>query len=760
VIQRLKPLVSALFYCLLAATAMRLLQATLCLAIALSVLLFASPASRAAPGEFTVASCQADSAQYSVHPFTHFVNRGMVIRYACTPTGPGLRGVVTQNAVRRGRVKRGSAAQVTITAPPGTRMTSYSWAGVIRRRDCRYALQIWAEGPGKRIPLKNVKANRNCPRPRRAQAAQFRESSYSIPGATRITQRVTCVATRKQNWCSTREANYIKTERASVVLADTQPPTVAIQQDTPLTQGAWVSGPQQLNYTALDNVGVQQARALLNGQEAAVHGRDCLLVTPAGPFSALQPCPNGPGQMVIRADRLAVEGTQQLVVEAQDPAGYRTASAPVTVRIDRTPPPRVDVSLEGSTDWRASNRWIAVWVNPDEGDRAPITAVTYELCAVRSTSCTRGTQAAPGIARLPFTLPEPGEWTLSLWRRDAAGNEDPERASVPVTLRYDPDPPQLAFAAPEPTDPTLVVVRASDELSGLADGAIDIASSVDGSWQALPTHIEGGRVVARIDDAALAPGTYLLRARARDRAGNEAAIDRHGDGRPTVVTLPLRKPASIRAGFERVVRRPGKGRRQIVVLRRTARAGIDEQVRIAGRLADRDGRAIAGASLQLLTSTRAGTERLVETLTTNADGRFRTATSGVHTRTLRMVYSGSLQALPSQQTLNLRVPAATSVRASRHRLRNGQAVTFRGRVRGMPMPADGKLVEIQVRFTDRWQTFRTTRSDAFGRWSSRYRFQRTRGVQNYRFRVRLPEEAGFPFETSVSRTLAVQVSGR
>jgi hypothetical protein len=108
------------------------------------------------------------------------------------------------------------------------------------------------------------------------------------------------------------------TERASVVLADTQPPTVAIQQDTPLTQGAWVSGPQQLNYTASDNVGVQRARALLNGQEAAVHGRDCLLVSPAGPFSALQPCPNGPGQMVIRADRLAAEGTRQLIVEAQE----------------------------------------------------------------------------------------------------------------------------------------------------------------------------------------------------------------------------------------------------------------------------------------------------------------------------------------------------------------------------------------------------------------------------------------------------------
>ncbi len=356
-------------------------------------------------------------------------------------------------------------------------------------------------------------------------------------------------------------------------------------------------------------------------------------------------------------------------------------------------------------------------------------------------------------------MPGAGEWTLSLWRRDAAGNEDAERASVPVTLRYDPDPPHLAFAALEPTDPTLVSVRATDDLSGLGDGAIEIAPSAGGEWQPLPTQMDSSRLVARIDDATLAPGAYVLRARARDRAGNEAVMDRRGDGQPMIVTLPLREPPTLRAGFERVVHRPGN-RREIVVLRRAVRVGYGEPVKLAGRLTGGDGRPIAGASVQLLTSTRSGTEELLETLATDGDGRFRTAATGAHTRTFRLVYSGSLQALPGQTTLEMRVPASTSVRASRHRLRNGQAVTFSGRVRGLPVPAIGKLVEIQVRFTKRWQTFRTTRTDALGRWSSRYRFQRTRGVQNYRFRVRLPKEAGFPFETSVSRTLAVQVSGK
>jgi hypothetical protein len=174
----------------------------------------------------------------------------------------------------------------------------------------------------------------------------------------------------------------------------------------------------------------------------------------------------------------------------------------------------------------------------------------------------------------------------------------------------------------------------------------------------------------------------------------------------------------------------------------------------------RDGEGIAGAPVQLLATTVAGAEQIQGTVKTAGDGRFRTVVTGVHTRTIRLVFTGSQHALPSQRVLTMRVPAATSARVSRRHVRNGQAVRFSGRVQGLPVPAEGKLVEIQVRFTDRWQTFRTTRSDGLGRWSSRYRFQRTSGVQRYRFRIRLPKEAGYPFETSVSHPLGVQVSGR
>jgi len=116
--------------------------------------------------------------------------------------------------------------------------------------------------------------------------------------------------------------------------------------------------------------------------------------------------------------------------------------------------------------------------------------------------------------------------------------------------------------------------------------------------------------------------------------------------------------------------------------------------------------------------------------------------------------------LPAQSEISMTVPANTALRLNRRRLRNGQTVVFSGPVRTGPLPAVGKLVEMQVRQPGRWQTFKTVRSDAAGNWEVRYHFRRTVGVVDYRFRVRLPEEAGYPFTAGVSRVATVRVTGR
>jgi hypothetical protein len=734
---------------------------------ALAVLLAVLATSTVYAGQFTVASCQADRANFSTTAFNDFATRGMTIRRACNPEGPGIRGLVTANVTSRGAVPRGSVAMVAINAPNGTTFTTFRWAGSARRRDCRYALQLYAEGPNMSpVPIKNVRANQHCPRPPHAQAAGYRSRTFNVTGTTRIVQRVICKGGDGRKSCSARGANYIRTYQAEVAVADNQPPTATIAGDTALASGAWVSGSQPLNYAAEDNVGIRVARAVIGDQPNGTDQRSCALAT-SDAFATATPCPNGPGAVTVDTPRVT-EGTQQLVVQAQDTAGNLGTSAPVTVRIDNTAPPRVAVAVDGGDSWRNQNDFRLTWANPPENDRAPIAAAEYKLCPA-SGSCTQSETARDGIAGLPVQVPGPGQWTVSVWRRDAAGNGDPATASDPVTLRYDPEPPQVAFDSPSASDPTLVSAPVTEKVSGLADGAIEISAAGSKTWQTLDTHVDGSRLVARIDDLSLPAGSYVLRATAHDRAHNESSTTTRTDGQQMTVTLPLRIASALRAGIthtrvvKRVVRRHGKRRtirRRVTQLRPRGVIRLGRQTQITGRLVNRDGQGIAGADVQVFASSEGGPEQLVGDVHTDTTGTYTYTAAGSMSRTLRFAYAGSALILPAQSTVRIVVPAVSTLRVSRRRVLNGQTVTFSGQVRSTPFPAGGKLIQLEVLLRTGWQTFRTVRTDQAGRWAVRYPFTRTRGVQWYRFRVELPREAGYPFGAGASKSLRVRVRGR
>src|SRR5262245_26915787 len=235
--------------------------------LAVSGLALARPGPTAA-NEYAILACQADRAEFSTRAFEDFANRGMMWRRACDPEGPGLRGLVTANVVRAGRVARGSRSYFVMRAPPGTHFGRLTWSGQARRHDCRYALQVWAARPdGSSVAIKNVRANRGCPNQGKTQAAGWPSArSYDIPGATQVIQRVLCVGTNKTPYCSARNLNYIRTFKAAATVIDTSPPGIAITRDTPLTRGEWVRGTQQVNYGVLDNVGVRAVRPVFGGK--------------------------------------------------------------------------------------------------------------------------------------------------------------------------------------------------------------------------------------------------------------------------------------------------------------------------------------------------------------------------------------------------------------------------------------------------------------------------------------------------------------
>lgn len=726
-------------------------------------------ASPARAGGFTVASCQGDTLGFTTTAFTDFATRGMTIKRACNPEGPGVRGLVTANAVRATAIPRGSVAMAAITAPAGTTFTTLNWAGSIRRGDCRYALQLYAEVPnGAPVAIKNVRANRGCASAGRGQAAGYNSRTYNINGATRIVQRVICMGGDGRRSCSGRKTNYVRTYKAIVDVVDQQPPSAAVVGDTPLATGAWVNKTQPLNYTADDNVGVRMARLTANDAAGAPDQRPCAVATGAGAFANATPCPNGPGQIRVDTERLP-EGTQQLSVDAQDTAGNIGTSAPIIGRVDNSPPARVGVEIADGEAWRSTNGFSATWTNPPEGDRAPIVGATYKLCAADGSRCAQNDVAGEGLSSIPIEAPGPGAWTVSLWRRDAAGNIDSTAASVPATLRYDPEPPQLSFDPPAAADPTLLSAPVVDEVSGLASGEVEISPAGSGAWQALKTDLDNGRLLARVDDATLPPGQYDVRAVARDKAGNETVATQRSDGQPMTLALPIRIVSAANAGLVRVrtqkkvVKKNGRRRvitEKVTEVQPTGSLQIGEGSQVVGKLANRDGQGISGARLQVLETSIVVPERLVGEVTTDANGGFSYAVTGTTTRTLRFVYAGSPTVLPTSTEVGLTTPAQSSLRVSRSRLLNGQSVTFSGQVVSAPIPPGGKLVQLEVRLSRRWQTFRTVRTDPAGNWSVPYRFARTRGVAWYRFRVELPPESGYPFTVGVSKSIRVRVRGR
>ena len=460
-------------------------------------------AGRASAGDFELDTCLGDQINHSTDAYLPLLTTPLmkVVR-DCHPNGPSpFGGVLTGNLKHAGRsVSPGAVAAVILNAPPGTEFTQLVWSSTVKRGDCRYALQMWADGPSTVQPILNMRAGRGTtcgkappklpskPVRIRYAATHFDSAVYNIVGTNRIVQRAVCVGA-KGHGCSRGASNYIKTILAQVTVHDDSPPVVSITPDTPLARGEWVGGDQALHYVASDNVGVGRATAMLGPKRGGIDdSRVCASSGGERRYDQQIPCPNGPGSITVKT-RDFTEGTQPLVVRAEDAAGNvnledQPQPQPSLARIDNTPPQRVDVGVAGGEQWRNVNDFAAVWANSPEPDRAPLMAVDYKLCPAAGGTCSRGEQTGADIARLAMAVPTPGEWKLSLWRRDAAGNVLEGNASVPVSLRYDPEAPHLAFEPSPADDPTRISVSAIDGLSGVASGSIEIAREGSGSGRA------------------------------------------------------------------------------------------------------------------------------------------------------------------------------------------------------------------------------------------------------------------------------------
>jgi len=545
-----------------------------------------------------------------------------------------------------------------------------------------------------------------------------------------------------------------------VRVRDDVPPTVTNGRGT-LWNGGWVSGVAGIGFDASDSAGIRETLVKIDGNvvERSLNGCNHLLRAP---------CPNVGLSASVQTAGIKPDGAHKLTLEAVD-AGGNPATAERWIYVDNTPPAQpTSLAVAGGEGWRAENDFDLTWTNPEEPGVAPVAGVVYELCpaetqaappgagsAETSSKCVRGNKAGADIEKLEdLKLPEAGEYVLRVWLQDAAGNHDPRTAAPPLRLRLDELAPEVAFEPLDPADPTLLKVRSADRGSGIAQAQIEIKARASATWMPLPTAIEDGRLTTRLGDEWMKDGAYDLRVRAVDHAANERTSDTRTDGAKAEVTMPIRIKTRLRVG----VKRP---RSKKVRYRGKHRVRYGRPVRMVGRLTTPDKNPVADTEVLVYSQARrdGAPQELLATLKTSRKGGFSFRVPKGVSRTIRVRYGGTANVRSATRDVALLVRARSTVRPSRKRFVNGETMKLRGRLRGGGIPPEGKLVELQVMLRGRYRTFATTRADQKGRWSYDYRFDGTRGRLTYRFRVRVPREATYPYETGTSRVVKVKVRG-
>lgn len=470
------------------------------------------------------------------------------------------------------------------------------------------------------------------------------------------------------------------------------------------------------------------------------------------------------GVTTVRARAISGAGVPSTEIGAAD------------VRIDRTAPTATGEGAPDAAQWQRA----PVALTLGGADQEAVSGMAAGRIVYRVDGGAAVEDPGPDAG---LTVGDDGRHVVTFRAFDAAGNASPERA---LGFLIDRTPPEtVGFEAPDPADPQRVSAIAVDATSGVAAGRIELRRvpaanrRADGEWTRLETRLAGDRLVSRLDDGELPGGRYELRARVRDRAGNERVSDRAAaTGERFELELPLRIVSRVAAGTRvqrttrcrtlrsagrplRVcratrVRRRRNGRRFVV----TIRPRVDRRTTVHGALETADGLPIGAAALVVEEEPRSGGGfRAVRELRTDRLGRFAYAVPGGPSRTIRFRYAGSQVIRPSLGEVRVLVPARTTIAVDRRALRNGETVRFSGRLQGGFVPEGGKLVDLQAFYRGRWRTFATPRTDAGGAWAHDYRFEATVGRVAYRFRARVRREAAYPFELGVSRAVTVVVTG-
>jgi hypothetical protein len=587
--------------------------------------------------------------------------------------------------------------------------------------------------------------------------------------------RLLC-ARGESKWCSLEAQSWSGLRALTLTLEDDSGPAGGLGGD--LMSPGWKRGAQAVVVSGTDTgSGVRSGETTIDGSRVALTEYQCAQALIGGEWrgTRMQPCPLGASAAQTVATTALSDGPHAVSHCVTDFAKNVACTAPRTVLVDNNAPahPRA-VALAGGEAWHRVDDFDLAWTDADQGAGSPIAAAVWRLTGPSGFDGGAKVAAGAGIAALAdLSVPAAGEYSLRLWLRDEAGNEDPGGA-VQVPLRFDDAPPRLAFdtAAGEAV-PEHVEATVADPLSGPASGEILYRRAEAPAWKELPTRLLAGdagsaRLVAATPE--LDPGVYLFRADATDAAGNPASTTLRADGTRMEIRRPEPPPASKTRLFARL-EAAGGGSRGV------ARASADDggetltvpfgaAATLTGRLTRADGSPLAGRQMRVVarSSTGAVPGPEVDSLRTGPGGGFELRLPPGPSRRLTVSFPGEEGLAPAERpALLLRVRASVSLTAAPRELRTGEVLRLRGRVAtgGARIPRRGKLVTIQYReeASGRWRPVLVTRSDHGGHFHARYRFRYVSGPTRIRLRATALSEEAWPFAPGSSLPLAVVVDG-
>lgn len=343
--------------------------------------------------------------------------------------------------------------------------------------------------------------------------------------------------------------------------------------------------------------------------------------------------------------------------------------------------------------------------------------------------------------------PGDGRQGIAIFASDVAGNLSQE---VDVSYTQDTRMPGGGLLVPPAAAPSEIRFRVQEDCPGTA--TIQISES-PGTWDALPTALDGGVAASRVPDAVMnAEAPYTLRALVTDCAGNSATLDRWADG--PLAGQPvgqIKPPRRTRTSATASMRTPKRGA-----------SAASARPTVTGYVRGPDGRPLPGTRVFFQTQPRATGQpwKTVATAEASSTGKVSRSLSGPCSQLIRIAVPETALLAPStSNVLRTTVRATSSISAKPSRLRNGRRVTLSGRLRGGFVPSRFEISLFgRAPGSRSWVPVRTPVAvSRSGRWSAAYRFTRTRARSLYRFRVRIPARPDYPFSRGYSPVRKVTV---